>query len=29
MTLSITSPHDGGNIRVVAADGDKVDLEIV
>ncbi len=29
MTLSITSPHDGGNIRVVAIDGDHVDLEIV
>ncbi len=29
MTLSITSPHDGGNIRVVAIDGDNVDLEIV
>ena len=29
MTLSITSPHDGGNIRVVAIDGDRIDLEIV
>jgi hypothetical protein len=29
MTLSITSPHDGGNIRLVAAEGDKIDLEIV
>ena len=34
MTLSITSPHDGGNIRMVAADGadldsGRIDLEIV
>lgn len=34
MTLSITSPHDGGNIRLVAIDSDnpgpaRVDLEIV
>lgn len=28
MTLSITSPHDGGNITLVAVDGDRVDLEI-
>jgi len=28
MTLSITSPHDGGNIRVVAVEGDLIDLEI-
>jgi murein tripeptide amidase MpaA len=29
MTLSISSAFDGGNIRVVAIDGDVVDLEIV
>jgi len=29
MTLSITSAFDGGNIRLVAIDGDRVDLEIV
>ena len=29
MTLNITSPHDGGNIRVVAVNGDAIDLEIV
>src|SRR6476661_3716101 len=29
MTLSISSAFDGGNIRVVAIDGDLVDLEIV
>jgi murein tripeptide amidase MpaA len=34
MTLSITSPHDGGNIRLVAAEGAdsdtaRIDLEIV
>jgi murein tripeptide amidase MpaA len=28
MTLSITSAFDGGNIRLVAAQGDRVDLEI-
>ena len=28
MTLSISSAFDGGNIRVVAIDGDAVDLEI-
>jgi murein tripeptide amidase MpaA len=28
MTLSITSPSDGGNIHLVAAEGDRVDLEI-
>ena len=29
MTLSINAAFDGGNIRVVAAEGDRVDLEIV
>ncbi|MGE5723093.1 MAG: M14-type cytosolic carboxypeptidase [Sphingomonadales bacterium] len=29
MSLSISSPFDGGNIRVVAIDGDRIDLEIV
>jgi murein tripeptide amidase MpaA len=29
MTLSITSPFDGGNIKLVAIDGDRIDLEIV
>jgi murein tripeptide amidase MpaA len=29
MTLSISSAFDGGNIRLVAVDGDRVDLEIV
>ena len=29
MTLSINAAFDGGNIRVVAIDGDRVDLEIV
>jgi murein tripeptide amidase MpaA len=29
MTLSVSSAFDGGNIRVVAIDGDRVDLEIV
>jgi murein tripeptide amidase MpaA len=29
MTLSISSAFDGGNIRVVAIDGDRIDLEIV
>ncbi len=29
MTLSISSAFDGGNIRVVAVDGDRADLEIV
>jgi murein tripeptide amidase MpaA len=29
MTLSVTSPFDGGNIRTVAIDGDRIDLEIV
>ena len=29
MTLSITSPFDGGNIKLVAVNGDQVDLEIV
>jgi murein tripeptide amidase MpaA len=29
MTLSISSAFDGGNIRLVAIDGDQVDLEIV
>ncbi len=29
MTLSVTSPFDGGNIRTVAIDGNRVDLEIV
>ncbi|HEX9964185.1 MAG TPA: M14-type cytosolic carboxypeptidase [Allosphingosinicella sp.] len=29
MTLSVTSPFDGGNIRTVAVAGDRVDLEIV
>ena len=29
MTLSITSAFDGGNIRVVALDGNRADLEIV
>jgi murein tripeptide amidase MpaA len=29
MTLSITSPFDGGNIRPVAIEGNRVDLEIV
>jgi hypothetical protein len=28
MTLSITSPFDGGNIRLVAIEGNRVDLEI-
>ncbi|HMC91483.1 MAG TPA: M14-type cytosolic carboxypeptidase [Allosphingosinicella sp.] len=28
MTLCITSAFDGGNIRLVAADGDRIDLEI-
>ena len=28
MTLSISSAFDGGNIRVVAINGDVVDLEI-
>ena len=28
MTLSITSAFDGGNIHMVSADGDRVDLEI-
>ena len=29
MTLTISSAFDGGNIRVVIQDGDRVDLEIV
>jgi murein tripeptide amidase MpaA len=29
MTLSVSSACDGGNIRLVAIDGDRVDLEIV
>jgi hypothetical protein len=29
MTISINAAFDGGNIRVVAIDGDRVDLEIV
>ena len=29
MTLSVSSAFDGGNIRVVAIEGDRVDLEIV
>ncbi|HYW17440.1 MAG TPA: M14-type cytosolic carboxypeptidase [Allosphingosinicella sp.] len=29
MTLSVTSPFDGGNIRTVAVDGSRIDLEIV
>ncbi|HKR24026.1 MAG TPA: M14-type cytosolic carboxypeptidase, partial [Allosphingosinicella sp.] len=29
MTLSISSAFDGGNIRLVAIEGDRVDLEIV
>jgi murein tripeptide amidase MpaA len=29
MTLSVSSAFDGGNIRLVAADGDRLDLEIV
>ncbi|HEY0326996.1 MAG TPA: M14-type cytosolic carboxypeptidase [Allosphingosinicella sp.] len=29
MSLSISSPFDGGNIKLVAVDGDRVDLEIV
>jgi murein tripeptide amidase MpaA len=29
MTLSISSAFDGGNIRLVAAEGDRVDLEIL
>ena len=29
MTLSVTSPFDGGNIRTVAILGDRIDLEIV
>ena len=29
MSLSINAAFDGGNIRVVAVDGDRVDLEIV
>jgi len=29
MTLSVTSAFDGGNIRAVAIEGDRIDLEIV
>ena len=29
MTLSVSSAFDGGNIKLVAIDGDRVDLEIV
>ncbi|HEX8469260.1 MAG TPA: M14-type cytosolic carboxypeptidase [Allosphingosinicella sp.] len=29
MILSVTSPFDGGNIRTVAAQGNRIDLEIV
>jgi murein tripeptide amidase MpaA len=29
MTLSVSSAFDGGNIRLVAIDGDRIDLEIV
>jgi murein tripeptide amidase MpaA len=29
MNLSITCPHDGGNIRLVAIEGSRIDLEIV
>ena len=29
MSLSVTSPFDGGNIRTVAIEGDRIDLEIV
>jgi murein tripeptide amidase MpaA len=29
MTLSISSAFDGGNIRLIAIDGDRIDLEIV
>ncbi|HEX8553531.1 MAG TPA: M14-type cytosolic carboxypeptidase, partial [Sphingomonas sp.] len=29
MTLSINAAFDGGNIRVLAVDGDQVDLAIV
>jgi murein tripeptide amidase MpaA len=28
MTLSVTSPFDGGNIRLVAIEGNRIDLEI-
>lgn len=28
MTLSVSRPFDGGNIRLVAIDGDRIDLEI-
>jgi murein tripeptide amidase MpaA len=28
MTLSITRPHDGGNIELVAVEGDRIDLNI-
>ena len=29
MTLSVSSAFDGGNIRLVAIEGDRIDLEIV
>ncbi|WP_129792175.1 M14-type cytosolic carboxypeptidase [Sphingosinicella sp. CPCC 101087] len=29
MTLSVSSAFDGGNIRLISADGDRLDLEIV
>ncbi len=29
MTLTINASFDGGNIRVVGVEGDRVDLEIV
>ena len=29
MTLSVSCAFDGGNIRVVAIDGDRLDLEII
>ena len=29
MTLSVSSAFDGGNIRLVSTDGDRLDLEIV
>ena len=28
MTLSVSCPFDGGNIRLVAIEGDRIDLEI-
>src|SRR5687768_8918312 len=29
MTLSVSSAFDGGNIRLIAVEGDRIDLEIV